>query len=98
MAKRFSDAEVELSLKCFSRQEITKFNSQMTSVRYKFRSGRVFIEGKEDIKSRLGASPDMADCYNIFIWGYDKVPCSDADIVEYFEEENANSYNWETVL
>ena len=36
---------------------------QLTQPRYRFRTGRLLVEPKEDIKSRLGRSPDHADAY-----------------------------------
>ena len=30
---------------------------------YGYRAGKVIVEPKEDIKDRLGKSPDHADCY-----------------------------------
>jgi len=42
---------------------------QLTIPTYEFRNGKILIEGKEDIKSRLGYSPDDADCYVMGVWG-----------------------------
>ena len=35
--------------------------AQLTAHRWKLKGGRILIESKEDIKDRLGASPDEAD-------------------------------------
>lgn len=42
---------------------------QLTSVEYDFRNGRIIIEPKTDIKSRIGRSPDHADSYLMGLWG-----------------------------
>jgi hypothetical protein len=39
-----------------------RFIEEATEIRWKFRSdGRIIIEPKEDIKKRLGRSPDLFD-------------------------------------
>ena len=47
-------------------QELRK---QLCSPRYEHRNGRILIESKEQIKERLGYSPDKADCYVMGFWG-----------------------------
>ena len=42
---------------------------QLTKPSYEFRNGKILIESKEAIKSRLGYSPDDADCYVMGVWG-----------------------------
>jgi len=41
---------------------------ELTEPCYDLRNGRVLIEPKEDIKERLGRSPDEADCYVMGVW------------------------------
>jgi len=38
---------------------------QLSAVKYTFKQGRIAVEGKDDIKKRLGRSPDRADAYVI---------------------------------
>lgn len=48
---------------------------QLGMVRYKTieSSGKLQVESKEDIKKRLGRSPDRADCVVMGLWAVDKV-------------------------
>ena len=46
---------------------------QLTIPRYDFRRGRMLVESKEDIKKRLGHSPDDADCYVMGLWAQDLI-------------------------
>jgi hypothetical protein len=66
----------------FSRGEIglmgygldEKLADQLQAPRYKdFRAGRVLIEPKEDVKKRIGRSPDRADAYTLGLWGSTRV-------------------------
>ena len=43
---------------------------QLCTPHYKFRKGKIIIEKKEDIKKRLGRSPDHADAYVIALWAW----------------------------
>jgi hypothetical protein len=82
-----------------SRNDVTKLIGQLTSIKYKFRSGRTYIEGKDDIKARLGGSPDRADAYNLYLWSYDRVPAIENDIPFNDElEEMSEAYSWNTNL
>lgn len=45
-----------------------ELQGQLTVPRYDFRRGRILIESKDDIKKRLGRSPDDADCYVMGLW------------------------------
>lgn len=40
---------------------------------YKFKNTRIMVEKKDEIKKRLGKSPDHADCYVIGTWAWDLV-------------------------
>ncbi|MFH0981887.1 MAG: hypothetical protein V2A79_10140 [Planctomycetota bacterium] len=46
----------------------TELRKQLGVPRYEHRNGRILIESKEDIKGRLGYSPDKADCYVMGVW------------------------------
>lgn len=48
---------------------------QLSAVRYKTieSNGRLQVEGKEDVKKRLGRSPDRADCLVMGLWAQDRV-------------------------
>ena len=45
-----------------------QLRSQLTSICYDFRNGKILIEPKDKIKERLGRSPDEADCYVMGVW------------------------------
>lgn len=47
---------------------------QLCTPHYKFRRGKIIIEKKEDIKKRLGRSPDHADAYVIALWAWPFMP------------------------
>lgn len=53
-------------------------HGQLCSIKYKFVGGKtgtkIQIENKNDIKKRLGVSPDFADTYAMGIWLYQHVP------------------------
>ncbi len=47
-----------------------KTRGQLCTPTYKYRGGKILIESKEDIKKRLGNSPDRADTYVIALWAW----------------------------
>jgi hypothetical protein len=55
--KLFQEKEVYLS---WPDEELLQ---ELSCVQYAFKNGKVQIEGKEDVKRRLGKSPDKADAY-----------------------------------
>jgi hypothetical protein len=42
---------------------LEELEAQLLMPRYKISKGRIYVEAKEDIKSRLGRSPDNADAF-----------------------------------
>lgn len=44
---------------------------QLCTPQYEFRGAKILIEPKEEIKKRLGRSPDHGDCYVIGTWAWD---------------------------
>ena len=46
-----------------------KLVGQLCSPKYEFRSGKILIESKADIKKRLGSSPDRGDAYVNGLYG-----------------------------
>jgi len=46
-----------------------KLRKELITPTYDFRNGRILIESKDDIKQRLGYSPDHADCYVMGVYG-----------------------------
>jgi len=46
---------------------------EICAVKYFIKNGKIQIESKDDIKKRLGRSPDNADCVIQGIWALDKV-------------------------
>lgn len=56
---------------------IQRLAEDLTSVRYRIRGDRVIeIESKEDIKKRLGRSPDYGDAL-VYVWSVDKIHTKD---------------------
>lgn len=51
-----------------------KLISDLTTVRYRFVRGKRAVELKDDIKKRLGRSPDRGDALVMGIYGMDKAP------------------------
>jgi len=58
-----------------------KLRGQLCNVRYKVvdSSGTIQIEGKKEIKKRIGISPDRADAYVMGIWGLQFVNSEEED-------------------
>jgi len=80
----------------FKKQDSLLVN-QLCTPRYRFRSGKTWVESKEEIKARLGRSPDRADCYVMVLWSYDRVPIAE-DIWLEDDTELAESYVFQSVL
>ncbi len=55
--KMFADKDVELH------HIDPQLKTQLCTPKYKFKNGKILIEAKDEIKKRLGRSPDRADCY-----------------------------------
>lgn len=55
-----------------------QLHGQLCSIKYKFKGGpqgtRILIESKDDIKKRLGKSPDKADSWGVGIWAHQFCP------------------------
>jgi len=54
-----------------------KLINQLCGVKYTIKNGRILIESKEDIKKRLGESPDRADALIQGIWALSKAQFDD---------------------
>lgn len=65
VAKMFSDGKV--ILRSDGKEDI-QLESQLCVPTYTFRNGKLLIESKEEIKKRLGHSPDRADAYVMGLW------------------------------
>lgn len=62
-------------------------SGQLSSVKFDFKSnGRIFAEGKEDLKKRLGRSPDRADAFIMGLYAL-----SQAKRLDQYEVDNAES-------
>lgn len=46
---------------------------QLVEPKYKIKTGRIIMELKEEVKKRLGVSPDRADCYVYGIYGLSQI-------------------------
>jgi len=56
--------------------DVTLFN-QLCAPTYQYRGEKLLIEGKDEIKKRLGCSPDEADTYVIGLWAWPMIEYSD---------------------
>jgi hypothetical protein len=52
--------------------------NQLCGPKYYFRNGKMWCEKKEDIKKRLGRSPDRADTYVMGLYIRDSIPVSES--------------------
>lgn len=54
---------------------VTDFETrrQLVEPKYKIKTGRIIMELKEEVKKRLGVSPDRGDCYVYGIFGISKI-------------------------
>lgn len=54
---------------------VTDFETrrQLVEPKYKLKTGRIIMELKDDVKHRLGVSPDRADCYVYGIYGLSQI-------------------------
>jgi hypothetical protein len=97
--KRFADGLVEFKHKDMSRNDLTKLIHQLTIPRYKIKNGRLYVEDNDEIKKRLGNSPDRGVAYVLLDWSYDKVPAVSGDdpFWDYDDSETA-SYEVQSVL
>ena len=99
MSKRFAEGQVEFRHKNMSSHDLTTLVQQLTSPKYHIRNGKIFVEKKEDIKKRLGGSPDRADAYMLLDWSYDRVPAVPEDEIDYYEDDSeVASYEVQSVL
>ena len=78
-AKMLARCECEFNLDCMSETDIVLLRSQLCTPTYKFRNGKTLVEPKDEIKKRLGRSPDRGDCWVIGQWSYEKVPLITVD-------------------
>jgi len=72
---------------------------QLSAVKYTYRSnGTIIIEPKDEVKKRLGRSPDRADALVLMLWGakFIRDPAKDfrRKVAFGFEENKLNPYGW----
>lgn len=76
----------------------TELRKQLCVPRYQHRNGRILIESKDEIKSRLGCSPDKADCYVMGVWGvkhlYPEPTYKDVGARQHRTSKPINPLNW----
>lgn len=61
-----------------------KLRGQLSSMTFDYRSNaKILVEAKEDVKQRLGSSPDRADAYVMGLYALDQLP----DVVEVNDED-----------
>ncbi len=62
-----------------------RFMEEATEIHWKFHSdGRIMIESKDDIKDRIGRSPDRFDSLSLTFWPKDYEMVSDDRILQDF--------------
>lgn len=72
-AKMLASGDVKL-LASYDEEFMTKLETQLCAPTYEFRGQRILIETKDDIKQRLGCSPDRADTFVIALWALRNLP------------------------
>ncbi|RKY05245.1 MAG: hypothetical protein DRP56_09130 [Planctomycetota bacterium] len=72
VARMFVEGDIELHTKD------TALTGQLMTPKYKFRNTKILIEPKDDIKKRLGRSPDRADAYVNGVWALKNVDPKEA--------------------
>jgi hypothetical protein len=77
---KFSDGKVSL----LSEKDDYTMLSQLTSTKFKFANGKMQAESKDDIKKRIGNSPDRADALVMGLYALSQVERLDAE--EYKEK------------
>lgn len=76
VGRKFSDGQVVLmdnEMKKDTR-EVMRLQSELCVPQYKFKNGKMAIEAKEEIKKRIGHSPDRADAYVMGLFVMDEAP------------------------
>lgn len=66
--------------------------TQLCSVHYKFKNGKLYVEEKDDIKATLGVSPDHADTYIIALWAFPLIDPIDERELDKNVEKNVDFY------
>jgi hypothetical protein len=72
---------------------------QLGAVKYHYRSsGKTIVEAKDEIKSRLGRSPDRADAFILGLWGAKNIRDTAKDFNrarnDYMNQPQTNAYGW----
>ena len=69
---------------------------QLSTVKYKPRSnGKLMCEPKDEVKSRIGQSPDRADALVLMLWGTRFLRDSERDFIRYHAKGNAFGFKEE---
>ncbi len=75
---------------------------QISTVQYKVRdsNGTLVTEPKDDVKKRIGQSPDRADAFIMLLWGAKSMRDPAGDYRRQFDpqqnsEQTSNSYGWD---
>lgn len=77
---KFSDGKVSL----MSEKDDYTLQSQLSTTKFKFANGKMQAESKDDIKKRIGNSPDRADAFVMGLYALSQVERLDAE--EYKEK------------
>jgi len=76
VGRKFSDGQVVLmSDECkLNKREVLRLQNELCCPQYKFKNGKMAIEAKDEIKKRVGHSPDRADAYVMGLYVSDTSP------------------------
>jgi hypothetical protein len=80
------DEETNTVVEC--KNMYNTLREQLCIPSYKFRNGKIIIEKKEDIKKRLGRSPDHADTYVMALWAWSRLDYVDEDDFDDYREKS----------
>lgn len=87
----FPDSNVVITLTT-KYVDVTLIN-QLCTPNYQYRGEKLLIESKDEIKKRLGGSPDEADMYVMALWAWPRIESRPALWKDYKEDRRSESYD-----
>jgi len=95
-AQMYWEAGAKLSNDQVSVEDDRELINQLTSTKYKLNSrGLIQIESKDDIKARLGRSPDRSDAFVMGLYAIDQVPIIKTDFYRIESNKQPSGYGWQ---
>lgn len=76
---------------------ISELVAELTTPTYTYKSGRLIIEAKDQVKKRLGRSPDLADAL-AHTFALPDMPAKDSLAHQMFKHNNKTSTDWNPFL